>query len=52
MKGPVEAFTDSQAFLDTIHLYRHRDRRNVSCNLMDRFAVHEEVHFEAYHNLQ
>ena len=46
MKANLKAFTDQEVFVDSIDLYKNRDRQNLIYNLMDRFGVRDQVQLE------
>lgn len=46
MKANIKAFTESQVFLDSVDLYKHRDRQNFVYNLIDRFDVRDQLQLE------
>ncbi len=46
MKANLKAFTDQEVFVDSIDLYRNRDRQNLIYNLMDRFGIRDQVQLE------
>jgi hypothetical protein len=46
MKANLKAFTDQEVFVDSIDLYKNRDRQNLIYNLMDRFGIRDQVQLE------
>ena len=46
MKANIKAFTDQEAFVDLIDLYKNRDRQNYIFNLMDRFNIRDQIQLE------
>ena len=46
MKANIKAFTDQEAFVDSIDLYKNRDRQNYIFNLMDRFNIRDQIQLE------
>jgi hypothetical protein len=46
MKANLKAFTEQEVFVDSIDLYRNRDRQNLIYNLMDRFGIRDQVQLE------
>jgi len=46
MKVNIKAFTNQEVFVDSIDLYKNRDRQNLIYNLMDRFGIRDSVQLE------
>ncbi len=46
MKANIKAFTEEEVFVDSIDLYKNRDRQNLIYNLMDRFGIRDQVELE------
>ena len=46
MKANLKAFTDQEVFVDSIDLYKNRDRQNLIYNLMDRFGIRDQIQLE------
>jgi hypothetical protein len=46
MKVNIKAFTNQEVFVDSIDLYKNRDRQNLIYNLMDRFGIRDQVQLE------
>lgn len=46
MKANIKAFTDEEVFVDSIDLYKNRDRQNLIYNLMERFGIRDQVELE------
>jgi len=43
----IKAYTDSEVFVDSIDLYKNRDRQNFIFNLMDRFSLRDQIQLES-----
>jgi hypothetical protein len=43
----IKAYTDSEVFVDSIDLYKNRDRQNFIYNLMDRFSLRDQIQLES-----
>jgi DNA primase len=46
MKVNIKAFTSERVFVDSVDLYKHRERERLVYNLMDRFDVRDQVQLE------
>jgi hypothetical protein len=46
LKANIKAHTDSDVFVDSIDLYKNRDRQNFIFNLMDRFSLRDQIQLE------
>ena len=46
MKANIKAFTEEEVFVDSIDLYKNRDRQNLTYNLMERFSIRDQVQLE------
>jgi len=46
LKANIKAYTDSDVFVDSIDLYKNRDRQNFIFNLMDRFSLRDQIQLE------
>ncbi len=46
MKVNAKAFTEDEAFVDSLDLYKNRDRQNFTFNLMDKFSIRDQVQLE------
>jgi hypothetical protein len=46
MKANVKVFTEQEVFVDSIDLYKNRDRQNFIYSIMDRFAFRDQVQLE------
>ena len=46
MKANIKAFTETEAFVDSLDLYKHRDRQNFIFNLADRFEIRDQIQLE------
>jgi len=46
MKVKVKAFTSERVFVDSVDLYKHRDRERFVYNLLDRFDVRDQLQLE------
>ena len=46
MKVSIKAFTTDRVFVDSIDLYKHRDRERFVYNLIDRFDVRDQLRLE------
>ena len=46
LKASVKAFTKTEVFMDSVELYKNRDRQNFIFNLMDRFGIRDQVQLE------
>ena len=47
MKANIKAQLDQSAFVDSIDLYRNRDRQNFTYQLMDRFGLSDQAQIES-----
>jgi len=47
LKANIKAYTDSEVFVDSIDLYKNRDRQNFIFNLMDRFSLRDQIQLES-----
>ena len=47
MKANIKAQLDQSAFVDSIDLYRNRDRQNFTYQLMDRFGLSDRAQIES-----
>jgi hypothetical protein len=47
LKANIKAYTDSEVFVDSIDLYKNRDRQNFIYNLMDRFSLRDQIQLES-----
>ena len=47
MKVNIKAFTNERAFVDSVDLYKNRERERFIYNLIDRFDVRDQVQLEA-----
>jgi hypothetical protein len=46
MKVNIKAFTSERVFVDSVDLYKHRDRERFVYNLLDRFDVRDQLQLE------
>lgn len=46
MKANIKAFTDDDIFVDSIDLYKNRDRQNFIYNLIDKFDIRDQIQLE------
>ena len=46
MKVNIKAFTSERVFVDSVDLYKHRDRERFVYNLHDRFDVRDQLQLE------
>ena len=46
MKANIKAYKDKDVFVDSIDLYKNRDRNNYVFNLMDKFQFRDQVQLE------
>ena len=46
MKANIKAFTSERVFVDSVDLYKHRDRERFVYNLLDRFDVRDQLQLE------
>jgi len=46
LRANIKAFTDQEAYVDTLDLYKNRDRQNFIYNLMDRFSLRDQIQLE------
>ncbi len=46
LKANVKASTDTEVFVDSIELYKNRDRQNFIYNLMDKFNIRDQIQLE------
>ena len=46
MKVNIKAFTSERVFVDSVDLYKHRDRERLVYNLLDRFDVRDQLQLE------
>ncbi len=46
MKSNIKVFTEEEAFVDSIDLYKNRDRQTFVYNIMDRFGVRDQMQLE------
>lgn len=46
MKVNIKAFTPDRVFVDSVDLYKHRDRERLIYNLLDRFDVRDQLQLE------
>jgi hypothetical protein len=42
----IKAFTDNEVFMDAVDLYKNRNRQTFIYNLMDKFAIRDQVQLE------
>jgi len=47
LKANIKAYTDSEVFVDSIDLYKNRDRQNFIFNMMDRFSLRDQIQLES-----
>jgi len=47
LKANIKTYTDSEVFVDSIDLYKNRDRQNFIFNLMDRFSLRDQIQLES-----
>jgi len=47
LKANIKAYNDSEVFVDSIDLYKNRDRQNFIFNLMDRFSLRDQIQLES-----
>ncbi len=47
MKVNIKAFTEDRVFVDSVDLYKHRDRKRFIYNLIDRFDVRDQLQLDA-----
>jgi hypothetical protein len=47
LKANIKAYTDKEVFVDSIDLYKNRDRQNFIFNLMDRFSLRDQIQLES-----
>jgi hypothetical protein len=46
LRANIKAFTDQEVFVDSIDLFKNRDRQNFIFNLMDRFSLRDQIQLE------
>ncbi len=46
MKVNIKAFTSERVFVDSVDLYKHRDRERFVYNLLDRFDIRDQLQLE------
>ncbi|MBW8003353.1 MAG: hypothetical protein FVQ80_15290 [Planctomycetes bacterium] len=46
IKANIKAFTGNEVFVDSIDLYKNRDRQNYIYNLMERFGIRDQIQLE------
>ena len=46
LKANIKAFNKTEVFMDSIELYKNRDRQNFIFNLMDKFNFRDQVQLE------
>ncbi|MFX1503730.1 MAG: hypothetical protein ACFFDH_22405 [Promethearchaeota archaeon] len=46
LKANIKAFTKDEVFMDSIELYKNRDRQNFIFNIMDKFNLRDQVQLE------
>ncbi len=47
LRANIKAYTDSEVFVDSIDLYKNRDRQNFIFNIMDRFSLRDQIQLES-----
>jgi hypothetical protein len=46
MRMNIKAFTENDIFVDSIDLYKNRDRQNFIFNLMDKFDIRDQIQLD------
>ncbi len=47
LKANIKAFTKTEVFMDSVELYKNRDRQNFIFNLMDKFNIRDQIQLES-----
>jgi hypothetical protein len=47
MKASVKVYTNDDVFVDSIDLYKNRDRLNFVYNIMDKFGIRDQLQLES-----
>ena len=46
MKANIKVVSKDDAFVDSIDLYKNRDRQNFIYNIMDKFNIRDQIQLE------
>jgi len=47
LKANIKIFTETDSFVDTVDLYRNRERQNLIYHVMDRFSMRDQIQIES-----
>ena len=46
LKSKIKVYKQNEVFVDTIDLYKNRDRLNFIYNIMDKFNIRDQLQLE------